>query len=167
MNRKIIYYAAVILTIINLAALGTWAYYQLRSEKSESSEGVHSGIQSRRNEQFEQLKSELSLSSGQIIKIQIYRTDFLSQMDSLSMQLGGKRKELANELWQTSPDTARINSLVNQISKVQSEAQRKVIAHLLDVKSTLNSEQQQKFYNIVLQRFGRGSDQPMPNPRLH
>ncbi len=160
MNRKIIYYAAVILTIINLAALGTWTYYQLRSEKPGS-------IQCRRDQQFDQLKSELSLSDGQIKKIQKYRTDFLSEMDSLSMQLAGKRKELANVLWQTTPDTAHINSLVNQICKVQSAAQRKVIAHLLDVKNALNPEQQQKFYDIVLQRFTKGSDQPMPNPRLH
>lgn len=160
MGKKTIYSAAVILTIINLAALGTWVYNRFNGEGHES-------LTQLRNEQFEQLKDELSLTPPQVRQIQIYRTTFLEQMDSLSTQLAGERAEMANELWQTSPDTARIDSLVNRISQVQSAAQRKVIAHLLDVKSILNPEQQQKFYRIVLRRFASGSEQPMPNLHLH
>ncbi len=160
MGKKTIYSAAVILTIINLAALGTWVYNRFKAEGRES-------LTQLRNEQFEQLKDELSLTPPQVRQIQIYRTNFLGQMDSLSTQLAGERAEMANELWQTSLDTARIDSLVNRIGRVQSAAQRKVIAHLLDVKSILNPQQQQKFYRIVLRRFASGSEQPMPNLHLH
>lgn len=158
MNRKIIYSAAIILTIINLAALGTWTYYRFRSGNPES-------ISNLRDQQFEQLKRDLSLSPEQIGQIQSYRANFLARMDSLSGLIVNKRMELAKELWQAQPDTVRINSLVNSIGQVQSAAQRQVIVHLLDVKSVLNPVQQQKFYAIVVQRFGRASDQPMPNPR--
>lgn len=160
MGKKTIYFAAVILTIINLAALGTWVYNRYHGEGRQS-------LTQLRNEQFERLQRELSLSPEQVRQIQMYRGDFLRQMDSLSAQLAGERTEMANELWQTAPNTLRLDSLVNRISQVQSAAQRKVIAHLLDVKSVLDPEQRQKFYRIVLRRFANGSEQPMPDLHVH
>jgi len=56
---------------------------------------------------------------------------------------------------------------LDNISRLQSSAQRKVISHLLSVKSILNPEQQKKFFAIVLQRFSSASEQPMPGRPSH
>ncbi len=156
MGRNTLYSAAIILTIINLAALGTWLYNRFNA-------GGHESLTELRNQQFEEMRSELALSNEEVKDIQAYRTQFLGQMDSLSALLAGERTEMANELWRTNPDTARLKSLLNRISQIQSAAQRRVIAHILDVKSVLDSQQQRQFYNIVLRRFARGSEHPMPN----
>lgn len=151
-------FAALILTVVNVAVLGTILYNRW-SEPSAPCPAETPG------EGFEQMKSELSLSPEQIALLQEYRKLFHAELDSLSARLAAVRAELAKELWQDEPDTVRINRIVDEISGLQSSAQRKVINHLLSVKSILAPEQQQKFYAIVLQRFASVSNQQMPGRR--
>jgi Spy/CpxP family protein refolding chaperone len=158
MSKRIIVYAALILTVVNVAALGTMLYYRW-SEPSVPCPPETPG------QGFEQMKRELSLSPEQIALLQEYRTLFHAELDSLSARLAAVRAELAKELWQDEPDTVSINRIVDEISGLQSSAQRKVIDHLLSVKGMLTPAQQQKFYTIVLQRFASASDQQMPGRR--
>lgn len=160
MGKRIIVYGAVILTVINLAALGTMLYDRWTGP-SDPSLPVTPG------QGFEQMKGELSLSPEQIASLQEYRTMFLAELDSLSAQLAAVRTQLVKELWQDEPDRARISQIVDQISVLQSSVQRKVIDHLLSVKGILTPEQQEKFYAIVLQRFASASDQTMRGRQPH
>ena len=158
MGRKVIVYAAVMLTVINLAALGTMLYERWSGPSVPC-------LPETPGQGFEQMKGELSLSPEQIASLQEYRTVFHAELDSLSVQLAAVRTQLVKELWQDEPDRARISQIVDQISVLQSSAQKKVINHLLSVKGMLAPEQQQKFYAIVLQRFASASDQQMPGRR--
>ncbi|MEX2088219.1 MAG: periplasmic heavy metal sensor [Bacteroidota bacterium] len=158
MSKRIIVYAALILTVVNVAVLGTILYNRW-SEPSAPCPAETPG------QGFEQMKSELSLSPEQIASLQEYRTLFHAELDSLSAQLAAVRTQLLKELWQEEPERARISQIVDQIGVLQSSAQRKVIDHLLSVKGILTPEQQQKFYAIVLQRFASASDQQMPGRR--
>jgi Spy/CpxP family protein refolding chaperone len=152
MNKKTIYYAALLLTFINLGALGTVLYYHIAG-------GNTSPLTENRNQRFEEVRHALDLSPQQISKFEVSRAIFYARTDSLSTVLVRERTELANELWQTPVDTSRINDLVNSIGEVQSAAQRAIIAHLLDVKKVLTPGQQAQLRTIVLQRFA--SRQPI------
>ena len=160
MKRNIIYAAAIILTVINLVAFGTLLYNRWSgAQVPSSSEG--------RDQRFEQMKRELALSAEQAAQLDVYRTTFHAELDSLSTQLVAARTRLAQALSEERLDTARVNSILDSISRLQSSAQRKVISHLLAVKSVLNPEQQKKFFAVVLQRFSSASDQPMPEQWSH
>jgi len=158
MKRNIVHAAAIILLVVNLAAFGTLLYNRWSGAQPAS-------LQQGRDQRFEQMKRELALSSGQAAQLDVYRTTFHAEIDSLSTQLIAVRIELAHTLQEDKLDTTRVNSILNNISQLQSLAQRKVISHLLSVKSILKPEQQKKFFAIVLERFSSASDQPVPEHR--
>jgi len=160
MKRNIVYTAAIILTVINLVAFGTLLYNRWSGAQPPS-------LPERRDQRCEQMKRELALSAEQTARFDVYRTTLHAELDSLSTQLVVARTQLAHALLEDKLDTARVNSLLDNISRLQSSAQRKVISHLLSVKSILNPEQQKKFFAIVLQRFSSASDQPMPGRTYH
>ncbi|MFZ0456476.1 MAG: Spy/CpxP family protein refolding chaperone [Ignavibacteriaceae bacterium] len=165
MNKRIIFYAAVFLTIVNLAALGTWMYNRFSAGALNNEQRL--SLSELRTNHFEQLKEELSLTGKQIAEVKALRNDFFTQIDSLSTQLAGKRTELAKEIWRSELDSAKVNNLVNEIGKLQSAAQFEVLAHLHQVKNLLTPGQQKKFYSIILQRFTTETDQPqIHNPRF-
>ncbi|TSA22099.1 periplasmic heavy metal sensor [bacterium] len=160
MKRNIVYAGAIILTIVNLAAFGALLYN--RSGHAQSSQ-----LSDLRDQRYEQMKRELALSGKQTEQLDVYRTAFHAELDSLSSQLVAARTLLAHALSEQEMDTTLTNSIFADISRLQSTAQRRVISHLLSVKSMLNPEQQTKFFAIVLERFSSASDQPMPGRPSH
>jgi len=160
MRRNIVYAAAIILTVVNLAAFGTLLY-----NRWNSAESAHTPDQ--RDQRFEQMKRELALSAKQAEQLNAYRTTFHAELDSLSTQLVAARTLLAHALSEQEMDTTRTNSIFADIGRLQSTAQRRVISHLLSVKSMLNPEQQTKFFAIVQERFSSASDQSLPGRPSH
>ena len=160
MKRNIVYTAAIILTVINLASLGTSLYSRWSNTQPPS-------LPDRRDQRFEQMKRELSLSTEQAAQLDAYRTTFHAELDSLSTRLVAARTQLAHALLEDKLDTTRVNINLDNISRLQFSAQRKVISHLLSVKRILNPDQQKKFFAIVLERFSSASDQPMPGRPSH
>lgn len=155
MKKNIVFTAAIVLTVINLVAFGTLLYNRWSCSQAPScSEGC--------DQRLKQMKRELALSAEQTAKLDVYRTTFHAELDSLSTLLVAVRTQLAHALSEKRLDTARVNNLLDEIGCLQSSAQKKVISHLLSVKSILNPEQQKKFFAIVLERFSSASDQPMP-----
>jgi len=160
MKRNIVYTAAIILTAVNLGAFGTLLYSRWNGAQPPSPlEG--------RNQRFEQMKRDLALSGEQTAQLDVYRTTFHAELDSLSLHLVAVRIQLARALSENAVDTSRVNGMLDNIGRLQSSAQRKVISHLLSVKSMLNPDQQSKFFAIVLERFSFTSDQPMSGRPSH
>jgi Spy/CpxP family protein refolding chaperone len=156
MDKKTIYYAALLLTLINLGAFGTVLYHRITGWNT-------SMLTENGNQRFEEVRHALDLSPQQISKFEVSRAIFYARADSLSKMLVRERTELVNELWQTPVDTSRINDLVDSIGEVQAAAQRAIIAHLLDIKKVLTPEQQAKLHAIILKRFA--SNRPLSGQR--
>ena len=146
MKKKFIICALLILTVINLAALGTFLFHRFRG-------CARSRVDHRQAEGFEQVKQELSLSAEQIVKFQEYRKAFHAELDSLSVEQNDLRRELIQELAATTPERKRLSEINERINRLQIEAQERVINHLLDVKAILGPKQQEKFFSIILQRL--------------
>ena len=158
MKRNVVFVAAGILTIVNLVALGTIMYHRWTGGPS---------LPDRRDQRFEQMKRELALTTSQAAQLDVNRTLFHAELDSVSGQLTAVRTKLARLLRDDTLDTLQINSHLGDIGRLQSLAQRRVISHLLSVKSILTPEQQTKFFAIVQERFSSESEQPMagrPSP---
>ena len=146
MKKKFIIYALLILTVINLAALGTFLSHRFRS-------CARSRVGHMQAEGFEQVKRELSLSAEQMVKFQGHGKAFHAEIDSLSAQQNDLRRQLIQELAAPTPDRKRLSEINERINRLQFEAQERVINHLLDVKAILSPEQQEKFLSIILQRL--------------
>jgi len=145
MKKKAFIYFLLIITIINLSSLGVILYQ--RSKLKSSVYGVKG------QNVFEQVKRKVNLTPGQIEQFQKLRIAFHTKLDSLSAKVNQKNKLLAAEIKKNNPDSVIINRLVKDISAMQTESQYLVIHHFFSIKKILTKEQQEKFFNIVLQHF--------------
>ena len=146
MKKKAFIYFILIITIINLSSLGVILYQRSKISLLPSVRG---------QKVFEQVRREVKLTPGQMEQFQKLRIAFHTQLDSLSANVDQKNKLLAVEIKKDSPDTLIINQLVGDISARQTESQYLVIHHFFSIKKILTKQQQEKFFNIVLQRFMR------------
>jgi len=139
-------YLIIILTLVNLVALGTMLFQRR----------IASGRQPRtemRMSRFEIIRSELDLTPAQVARFEEIRFTFHSRLDSLNQTLEGSRSQLLEEIWLPQPSDTRIDSLINQINQVQMESQRLIIWHFYQFREELTPAQWQKFYGIVADRF--------------
>lgn len=144
MKKKLIY-LIIAVTLINLIALGTVIYERLLNPDSP--------CVTMQEARFEQVKRELLLSPSQIARFEEIRREFHSSIDSLNQLLENQNRILLQEIWQPQPDNARIDSLLNRISRLQMESQHLVIGHFYQFKHVLSPDQWQTFYGIVAERF--------------
>lgn len=145
MKKKFIY-LIIVITLINLTALGT-ILYQRWLTPNESACGPKG------ESRFEQVEHELALTPTQLERFEEIRRDFHSRIDSLNHLLKRQNRILLKIIWEPQPDDARIDSLLNRISHLQMESQHLVIWHFYQFKEVLTPEQWQKFYGIVAERF--------------
>jgi len=146
MKNKAFVYFILIITIINLSSLGAILYQHHKMS--------FSSFQSK-NEQrvFNRVKEDVNLSSNQIKEFQKLRIRFHAKLDSMSVKVQKDNKLLAIEIKKENPDTIIINNLITNLSEIQNKSKYLVIHHFFSIKKILSKNQQEKFFNIVLQRF--------------
>jgi len=145
MKKKFIY-LIVVITLINLTALGTILYQRWLNPNASPCEPI-------RESRFEHVKQELALTSSQIERFEEVRHNFHSRIDSLNRTLEKINHQLLQEIWEPQPRDAHIDSLMHEVSRIQLESQRLVISHFYQFKEVLTPEQWKKFYGIVAERF--------------
>ena len=145
MKKKIVY-LIIIVTLINLTALATMIYQRWLDFNENTRVAT-------RESRFEQVKSELALTSSQISHFEKIRNEFHSRVDSLDKNMEGIRHQLLRKIWLPQSEDIPIDSLLNRTSQLQMESQKLVIWHFYQFKKILTPEQWQKFYGIVSKRF--------------
>lgn len=155
MKKKVLIYFVLVITIINLSSLGVILY--------ESWKVTNLSSMVKEQTVFERVKREVKLTPKQLKQFQKLRIAFHSKLDSLSANVEQNNKLLAFEIKKESPDTTLINRLVKNISGMQTESKYLVINHFFSIKKILTKRQNEKFFNIVLQRFLRQNQVSSPN----
>ncbi len=145
MKKKAFIYFVLIITIINLSSLGVILYQRQKISVLPYA--------MKKQNVFEQVKQEVKPTPGQMEQFQKLRLAFHAQLDSLSANVAKKNKLLAAVIRKEKPDKLAINQLVQDINAIQMESKYLVIRHFFSIKKILSKEQQEKFFNIVLQRF--------------
>ncbi|MFZ5517455.1 MAG: Spy/CpxP family protein refolding chaperone [Candidatus Zhuqueibacterota bacterium] len=142
MKKRILLYLAILITLVNLSALGAILYQRYKiAQPCESGNG------------FDRVKKQVKLTAVQIEQFQVYRQVFHAELDSLDRLLATERRLLAEEIRAVKPDSARIAAVVEGIGQLQQQSQYRVIEHFFQIKQILTPEQQEQFFNIVLERF--------------
>jgi hypothetical protein len=96
------------------------------------------------------------LSDEQRLKVQNIRRTFLPNVERIRQDLCGYRFELAKALFSEPTDRDRVQFISQIIIKCQSELEREVIEHIIEEKELLNSKQQKRFFEIILEQFAHG-----------
>jgi Spy/CpxP family protein refolding chaperone len=100
------------------------------------------------------LYQSLGLSEAQLSKVEPLAQKFHGRLAELGAAMKRKR-ELLVDLLAKDGDPASIENLRREMANIQDEIQKEVIVHITELKKILDSNQQQRFFDLMRQSMAR------------
>jgi len=147
MKKNLVILFLILLTIVNIAALVTFAYHRFQPRPHLPPLNLPD-----KPENF--IRRELNLNEEQMKQFETHFNKFKMEMDSILDSLRVKRDQLTEEMTSGEPSAASLDSLADEIGALEVRLQKKTITHMLDAKTFLTPDQQKKFFSL----FKEGQD---------
>ncbi|HIE27512.1 TPA: periplasmic heavy metal sensor [Candidatus Poribacteria bacterium] len=144
MRKKLLILVAILLMGFGVSLFAT-RYQFWRAEKTHRHESGQNSCYF--------LHKHLSLSESQKSNMEALDKPFRSKVNQLKAELRQKRDELSALLLESNPTAENINAKLDEIATLQVELQKVVVAHLLEIKEILTSEQQKRFFAIIIEEL--------------
>jgi Spy/CpxP family protein refolding chaperone len=96
------------------------------------------------------LYQSLGLSNLQLSKMEPLAQKFHGRLAELGARMEEK-KETLTDLLQKESDPVKIENLRKEMAGIQDEIQREIITHIVESKKILDSQQQQRFFDLMRQ----------------
>lgn len=138
--------ALILLTVVNLSALATLVYHRLECCKPASPCAENTQSCAGR------MQKTLELTEAQQREFLRRQSVYSQQTDHLALQMHDCRMCLSRCLLHTSTDTVQLQALLCRMDSLQSLLHRRVVHHLLEQKSYLSAQQQEKFFSMILKQ---------------
>ena len=159
MKNSLLKFALAASLILNLTVIATAGYrYYAQSRMWVSPFG-------KVMEKDKFLFEELSLKPEQMAEMKKKAMPFRAEIDRRRQEIVEKRKELVALMRDQNTDKKAIDRTITEISAKQEEMQRMVVGHMIEVKSSLDADQQRKFFDLIEKNMGGGG--PMGCPPSH
>lgn len=108
------------------------------------------------------LFEELSLKPEQMTTMKKEAMLFRAEIDNRRQGIDAKRKELIELMRSQKPDKKAIDVTIREISAKQEEMQRMIAGHMLEIKESLDVDQQQKFLDLIERNMVGGGQMACP-----
>ena len=140
MKKKLGRLALLLLIVINVSALLTFAYNRWVREPGgpPTAGAVLAGTFTR----------QLCLSGQQEKCIKDFRFAFNTEISDIQARMQEKRRAMVEELKKGSPDGATLDKLIEAMSRLQAEIQKKAVENVLKEKEVLTDEQKATFFRL-------------------
>ena len=128
------------LVVINVSALLTFAYnrwVRVTGEQPAAGQAL-----------AESFSRKLCLNGEQKKCINDIRFSFDAETGDIQVQMQEKRRAMVEELKIESPDGVTLDKLIEDISQLQADIQKKAVLNLLKEKEVLTDEQKATFFRI-------------------
>ncbi len=142
--KKIAVILLVLLTVINVAALGFFLHHRFAD------------LRTQRPAPHRRLARELKLEEEQVRQMRNVRKDFRRRSQPIRASLCHNHRALIEHLQAASVDTSTIDSLLGQISTLQASMHREAIYAMHREGEKLDPDQRARFYGILKQRICNG-----------
>lgn len=143
MKNSLLKFALAASLILNLTVFATAGYhYYKQSQYWVSPFGM---VMEKDRFLFE----ELSLSPEQMTAMKNKAIPFRAEIERRRQEIDAKRKDLVALMRYQYPDKKAIDATIKEISEKQEEMQRMIAGHMLEVKASLDKDQQQKFFDLI------------------
>lgn len=140
MKNKLLASGLILLVAVNVSALLTFAYHRWVKPKGEwQAASPASPIC---------IEKHLSLSGEQEKCVRDIRFSFDQETEGIHAQIQEKRIALIEEMKKDVPDMASVDKLIEEISQLQTEIQKKAVLNLFKEKQVLTPEQKEKFLQM-------------------
>ncbi len=140
MKKKLAKLALLLLIVVNVSALLTFAYNRWVREPG--------GPPPSNPVLADTFKRQLCLDGRQEKCIQDFRFAFDSEIRDIQARMREKRRAMVEELKKGSPDGATLDKLIEDMSRLQAQIQKKAVENLLKEREVLTDEQKAKFFRL-------------------
>jgi len=140
MTKRLWTRGLILLVVINLSALVTFAYnrwFRVTGKPPDAGQAM-----------TEPISRQLCLNGHQERCIRDIRFSFDAETEVIQTRMQGKRRAMVEELKKESPDGATLDKLIEDISRLQADIQKKAVLNLLKEKEVLTDEQKETFFRI-------------------
>lgn len=146
-NSGMLKFALIASLILNVTFLATAGYVTYRQNAVWTS--PFGGSMPRDRFLFE----DLSLKPEQLKALKKRTIPFREEIDRRRQEIVEKRRELIILMRADRPDREKIDAVIAAIGKMQEEMQRRITSHMLEVKASLEPDQQRKFVDLIENRM--------------
>jgi Spy/CpxP family protein refolding chaperone len=162
MKDNLLKYIFVLSLLLNVSLLGAAGYTYYRQNRNRTSPFGYgpsghvpmtsTSIHSTSIHSY--LFESLSLKPEQRELFEKKARLFHEALDQKGANVDQLRKSLIELMRAERPDRKAIETDINEINRVQQEIQKMIVAHMLDFKSTLDRDQQKKFFDLIQGAMG-------------
>lgn len=145
MNNKFLLPGVLLLTVVNLASLGTLAYNKWTKPKKPCCEA--SCLLE------EKACAQLSLTKKQKKDMLQVRSTFESNLIQSNEKIQKAQRELLTLLRDPAPDTLKVFSTLSKIQSMQGCLQKQIVGNILSEKEILDTKQCSLYCNMIQDRL--------------
>ncbi len=150
MKGKSLILVLILSLAINASILGTMGYHYYRDAS------LAKDAPCPLSPAHQHLYQQLGLSTPQLTRMEPLAQKFHERLGQLESAMKGKNESLIELLGQKEVDPGRVEGLRKEISGIQDEIQREVIAHILETKKILDARQQKQFFVLMSKSMAAG-----------
>lgn len=163
-NSKTLIWIIVILVATNLSTIGSFYYHRANEGKqtTESKPGGQTTVPGEQRTRF--FRDQLNLDNNQIESFREINRNFNRTARDIEMNLADLRKEIVDELGQSSPDSVKLDRLAEEIGNNHSELKQVTTRFYLNMKKICTPEQQEKLYTIFQSMLTKENQINLPQP---
>ncbi len=143
MKSNILKFALAASLVLNVSVFATAVYRHYQQSKTWVS--PFGKVMEKDHFMFE----ELSLEPEQLAAMKSKAIAFRAEIDKRRQEIDAKRKGLIELMRYEKPDKKAIGTTIKEISGKQEEMQRMIAGHMLEIKTSLDKGQQQKFLDLI------------------
>jgi len=156
MKNNLLKFTLAASVILNLTVFATVAYHHYQQSRSWVS--PFGKVMEKDRFLFE----ELSLKPEQLTAMKNKAIFFHAEIDRRRQEIDIKKHDLVTLLKRESPDKKAIDAVIREISGKQEAMQRMITGHMLEIKASLDKDQQQKFLDLLASTMTKSDTRMCP-----
>lgn len=150
---RFVLWVIVVLVVMNLGSLGFIWYGHLLRPQTPPRDGD-------KVDPEEFLVGEVGLDGAQAATVHSLREQHFRQTDSLKLEIQRLNRQLTEELFVPSPDSATVRQLVETIAAKHAEFERDVFEHYGKIKELCRPDQQVRLRRLMLEALDNPPNRP-------
>ena len=157
-EKKIAYWIILILTVLNISAMLIFWLFK------PPFHGPHQHHKFPRKYIPDFVITELKLQPNQITAFDSLEHSHFIKTGPILDSLHFLKQALYSDAFQQSPDTKKIDSVIHQISNLESRLNHLIFIHLNELKKNCTPGQQQKLQELYLDMLEKSQPENLPPP---
>jgi Spy/CpxP family protein refolding chaperone len=162
MRDNILKYILIISLVLNFSFLGAAGYTHYKQTRYRPTPFGYGGPAHGPLSGGTHLFEELALKPEQFEAFHEKALPFHAAIAKKKQEVDRLRSTLFGLMRVDKPDQKAIDATIVQINRAQEEMQKTVVAHMLEFKSMLDKDQQQKFLNMIEGAMGQRNEMQCP-----